>query len=552
MDSSPGRSASHPPSPSPSFVIAFPTLEVLPAPPTIDLPSRSRRRSNALLGSTNPPQTEGFTTPARRDSIDSIRSTTSASSGYNAEIERLRAEVAQHDQEVEESAIGLGITRGSTATTGESETFNYRGVQSARQSFALPSRREPLPVAERPPASVRDRRRSQHSRSSSVASLPSTEDLRVFSEPDVYSTLPPLTRQQQKARRPSAQEAFQNLPQLTSATYIPPQLTSATYIPPQLTSATYVPPQLTNATYVPPQARKMNYQGFGDPNQPGQPSNPRQAPPSPGQGMAHTNGMNGQMNMASMANMIGFPTPAGHQSDLNYIMIMVEELSRLLAANQKITDSILEKIGNVRQRAKDKNLSNDELLAIVSEELNAGSENLENENSQLRRAIEQSKADADENWKLVLHAAGILEDIKEKAHNYKFQHEKDTLAWHKSYRDQLAQERKENLELRCHIADMQAHAAKANDYINQLRRYASEHKIITELTTQVHQYKSERRFWKRMACVGLREDPSEWSDDEGGATGDIPEAEKIACASYIAEREEMARIILGKNDEDSS
>lgn len=270
--------------------------------------------------------------------------------------------------------------------------------------------------------------------------------------------------------------------------------------------------------------------------------------------------MNGQMNMAGMANMIGFPTPAGHQSDLNYIMVMVEELSRLLASNQKITDSILEKIGNVRQRAKDKNLSNDELLAIVSEELNgkslnplkwslsnnwtAGSENLETENAQLRRLVEESKADADENWKLVLHAAGILEDIKEKAHSYKFQHEKDTLAWHKSYRDQLAQERKENLELRCHIADMQAHAAKANDYINQLRRYASEHKIINELRIENARYRSARRFWKRMACPLLTTDPSEWSDDEGGATGQIPEAEKIACASYIAEREEMGRSLL--------
>ncbi|KAB8290823.1 hypothetical protein EYC80_008460 [Monilinia laxa] len=390
------------------------------------------------------------------------------SSSSNTELEILRAEVARQNLEVERSAVGLGITRGPI----ESEPLTYRGVQSAPRPLPVPPRREPLPVVERPTI-----RRSQHSRSSS-SSLPRTES----SEFDAYATRPPIT------------------------------------------SNTYVPPQSS-------QGRKMNYQGFGDPNQSGQPSSSRQAPPSPGQGMPHANGMNGQMNMAGMANMIGFPTPAGHQSDLNYIMVMVEELSRLLAANQKITDSILEKIGN---------------------ELNAGSENLENENSQLRRAIEQSKTDADENWKLVLHAASILEDIKEKAHNYKFQHEKDTLAWHKSYRDQLAQERKENLELRCHIADMQAHAAKANDYINQLRRYASEHKIITELTTKVAQYKAERRFWKHYACPGLREDPSEWSDDEGGATGDIPEAEKIACASYIAEREEMARIILGKNDDEPS
>lgn len=168
----------------------------------------------------------------------------------------------------------------------------------------------------------------------------------------------------------------------------------------------------------------------------------------------------------------------------------------------------------------------------------------------MRKQLEASKADAEENWKIVLHAAGILEDIKEKAHNYKFQHEKDTLAWHKSYRDQLAQERKENLELRCHIADMQAHARKANDYLNQLRRYTSEHKIITELTTQVHQYKTERRFWKRMACAGLRDDSVEWSDDEFGETGDIPEAEKVACAPSIAEREELAGIIFGDNLKD--
>ncbi|APA07497.1 hypothetical protein SS1G_01017 [Sclerotinia sclerotiorum 1980 UF-70] len=508
MDSSSSRSSPPPPS-SPPHTIAFPTFEALPTTSTTsNLPNRSRSRSNALSADAEPPQLEDLIISARRDSVHSASST---SSGYTAEIKRLRAEVARHNQEVEESAIGLGLNRGPIAANTESEAFNYRGVQSAPPVVSLPPRRGSLPLAGDHPVTIDSSARR--------GSLPLAADHLV--------TIDLSARRGSQHSRPSS-------------------------IPPQLPSVTHTLSQLTSAKYVPPQIPKMNYQGFGDPNQPGQQSNSRQASPSPGQGMAHTNGMNGQMNMAGMANMIGFPTPAGHQSDLNYIMVMVEELSRLLAANQKITDSILEKIGNVRQRAKDKNLTNDELLAIVSEELNAGSENLEAENSQLRRAIEQSKADSEENWKLVLHAAGILEDIKEKAHNYKFQHEKDTLAWHKSYRDQLAQERKENLELRCHIADMQAHAAKANDYINQLRRYASEHKIITELTTQVHQYKSERRFWKRMACVGLREDPSEWSDDEGGATGNIPEAEKIACASYIAEREEMARIVLGHNDDSSS
>ncbi|KAM0134536.1 hypothetical protein ACHAP3_005430 [Botrytis cinerea] len=512
MDSYIDRSLS-PPTP-------FPTLDTTTTPvPATNLPRRTRSRSDTLPSTTERPQLGDLIPASRRDSINS---NTSDSSLVNAALEHLRAEVIRHDRELEEAGIGLGIFGEETAAQSESEKFNYRGVQSARPSPRLPSVRQPLPVVEHLlTTDLRARRRGSvihHSRSSSVSSLPSTEDLRASPELNY---------------RPIVEEPFHNqIPLSSSTNNLHQLLTSATYVP---------PPQVPKSR----KDRKMNYQGFGDPNQSGQPSNSRQAPPSPGQGIAHTNGMNGQMNMAGMANMIGFPTPAGHQSDLNYIMVMVEELSRLLAANQKITDSILEKIGNVRQRAKDKNLSNDELLDIVTEELNAGSENLEIENAQLRREVESSKADADENWKLVLHAAGILEDIKEKAHNYKFQHEKDTLAWHKSYRDQLAQERKENLELRCHIADMQAHAAKANDYINQLRRYASEHKIITELTTQVHQYKGERRYWKRMACPGLIEDPSEWSDGEGGATGDIPEAEKIACAPWIAEREEMARILNG-------
>ncbi|PQE06938.1 Kinetochore Sim4 complex subunit Fta4 protein [Rutstroemia sp. NJR-2017a WRK4] len=284
-----------------------------------------------------------------------------------------------------------------------------------------------------------------------------------------------------------------------------------------------------------------SYQNFGDPNQSGQPSNSRQPPPSPGQNMAHANGMNGQMSMAGMAGMIGFPTPAGHQSDLNYIMQMVEELSRLLANNQKITDGILEKIGNVRQRAKDQNLSNEELLALVSEELNNTSNNLEKEVSTLSKALQFSKSDAEDNWKLVLHAASILEDLKEKTHAYRYQHEKDTLAWHASYREQLAAERKENLELRCHIADMQAHAAKANEYLNQMRRYASEHRIIGELEMRVQRYREERNFWKRMACPGLGDEEGEFSEGEDG--GEVSEGERRRLEGAIRKREEMGRIL---------
>lgn len=111
----------------------------------------------------------------------------------------------------------------------------------------------------------------------------------------------------------------------------------------------------------------MSYQNYADSPAGGQASN-RQAPPSPSQGMNHANGMNGGMNAGG--GMVGFPTPAGHQSDLNYIMQMVEDLSRQLETNQRITSSVMEKIGQVRERAKNMDLNNDELIALVASEMN--------------------------------------------------------------------------------------------------------------------------------------------------------------------------------------
>jgi hypothetical protein len=114
----------------------------------------------------------------------------------------------------------------------------------------------------------------------------------------------------------------------------------------------------------------MNYSGYSDVPQGGA-SNPRQAPPSPSQGIPHANGMNG--GMAAGAALVGYPTPAGHQSDLNYVMAMVEELSGILRVNQQLTANVVDKMGKVRERAKNLDLSNDELISIVAQEMNGRS-----------------------------------------------------------------------------------------------------------------------------------------------------------------------------------
>lgn len=129
----------------------------------------------------------------------------------------------------------------------------------------------------------------------------------------------------------------------------------------------HLPLQLENTTITAQEPiAKMNY-NYND-NAQGGSSNPRQAPPSPSQGLTHTNGMNG--GMAGGAALVGYPTPAGHQSDLNYVMAMVEELSGILRMNQQLTANVVDKMGKVREKAKNMDLSNDELIAVVAQEMN--------------------------------------------------------------------------------------------------------------------------------------------------------------------------------------
>lgn len=111
----------------------------------------------------------------------------------------------------------------------------------------------------------------------------------------------------------------------------------------------------------------MNYQNYGEGPSPG--ASPRQAP-SP-QGMNHVNGLNGAVGMPAM--MAGLPTPAGHQSDLNYIQQMVEQLSQVLEENRAASHRITVSADRVRERALEMDMSNDEMIKEVSAALNGTS-----------------------------------------------------------------------------------------------------------------------------------------------------------------------------------
>ncbi|RDW82908.1 hypothetical protein BP5796_04399 [Coleophoma crateriformis] len=258
-----------------------------------------------------------------------------------------------------------------------------------------------------------------------------------------------------------------------------------------------------------PKAFTMSYQNFLDSPQGGPTPNSRQAPPSPSQNI-NPNGMNGVMGIGGA----GYPTPAGHQADLNMIMGMVEALSNQLQANQALTASIVEKTGLVRELAQRQNLSNDEIIALAGKALDEPYRNLDKEISELRKKYDKCLYDKKEWQKLCTYMANIIGNVVDLAHEFKEKHEADTLAWHKNYRNQLKEEREENLQLRCQIQDMRAHASKAYNHLTDLRRAITDDEERHELIIQNHYYRQMARHWKRQALPLLPDDDPEFSDDD--------------------------------------
>ncbi|KAJ2903544.1 hypothetical protein MKZ38_009669 [Zalerion maritima] len=227
--------------------------------------------------------------------------------------------------------------------------------------------------------------------------------------------------------------------------------------------------------------------------------------------------MNGGGNMAG--GMVGVPTPAGHQTELNYIYNMVEELSRQLAENRRVTEEIVAGLGRVRQRARNGDLGNDELLAGAAEELAAQEPNLDHLISLLSEALEKSRYSRDANQVLLTQYASAMSTMLKQFHEYKAKHVADVSQWHRSYREQLAEARLENARLREQIWEMQEHAGKCNALVREFRRKHDESPAAWERRSDSVARRQELRFWKRMAFKDLVSDEEGldegiWSDDD--------------------------------------
>ncbi|OTB02797.1 hypothetical protein M426DRAFT_264246 [Hypoxylon sp. CI-4A] len=209
------------------------------------------------------------------------------------------------------------------------------------------------------------------------------------------------------------------------------------------------------------------------------------------------------------------PTPAGHQAELNIIYGMVEELSRQLTENRRVTEDIVSGLGRVRNRARDRGLTNDQVLGEAADEIFAQEPNLEALVSILTESLDRAKLSRDSNFALLTNYARVLSTILTQFHVYKQKHIADVSAWHRSYRAQLAEARAENSHLREQIWEMQEHAGRANQMLREFRKKYDENEERWENRVEDKARRQEIRFWKRMAMPEVADtENGYWSDDD--------------------------------------
>ncbi|KAK1971451.1 hypothetical protein LY78DRAFT_567824 [Colletotrichum sublineola] len=229
------------------------------------------------------------------------------------------------------------------------------------------------------------------------------------------------------------------------------------------------------------------------------------------QQLALMNGMNGGNVPNGMG---GVPTPAGQQAELNYIYGMVEELSRQLAENRRVTEDIVSGLGRVRSRARTQGMSNDDLIHNAADDIHAQEQNLDTLISILSESLEKAKYSRDANATLLTQYATVLAAMLKQFHEYKAKHVTDVAAWHRSYRSQLAEARAENSRLRDQIWEMQERAGKANEALRKFRRKYDENETRWDRRVEEVAARQELRFWKRMAMPEVSDEDPCWSDDD--------------------------------------
>lgn len=134
-------------------------------------------------------------------------------------------------------------------------------------------------------------------------------------------------------------------------------------------------------------------------------------------------------------------------------------------------------------------------------------------------------------------------------HEYKARHVADVSAWHRSYRTQLDEARRENSKLREQIWEMHAHAGRANESLKTFRRKYHEDEERWRRQVDSVAARQELRFWKRMAMPELEDDDTYWSGDDDLIDG--AEKERLREMELRAAQEQQQMLADGQGQVDN-
>jgi hypothetical protein len=180
----------------------------------------------------------------------------------------------------------------------------------------------------------------------------------------------------------------------------------------------------------------------------------------------------------------------------------------------------------------------------------AQEQNLDSLLSLLTESLEKAKVSRDANAALLSQYANAFAVMLKQFHEYKAKHVADVAAWHRSYRAQLDEARRENCRLREQIWEMQAHAARANDSLRNFRRCHDDDEARWARRVDDKALRQELRFWKRMAMPELDEDDPYWSDDDDII--DPAEKDRLRDLEQRAAQEQLADSQTDDSDSQSN
>ncbi|KAI9720530.1 MAG: hypothetical protein M1828_005614 [Chrysothrix sp. TS-e1954] len=237
----------------------------------------------------------------------------------------------------------------------------------------------------------------------------------------------------------------------------------------------------------------------------------RQAPsPSNSQQGQQTNGLanGGAGTSASLQNNV---THAGHQTDINFLWGVVQELSEILQQNRAQTADIVGSVQQIQARAREQ--GEEPSLEHVNGELShavnpADMIELQNRLHASQRQNAQLAHENDSTTKILVDYENSLAGLMDKLRYYAYEHTVALVATHKHYNALIEQEREANVQLRVEHGQWQQGLGRATEFARRALRERTEE--TSGLEAGLKEVKSENRVLRRLVGWRVEDD----SDDE--------------------------------------